>query len=623
MPLLVIANPLEDPLIITSLYLERLYEPKSAHEGASELADSFAEKSGFKVISEGEVSLGTDTSGYGIVFDYNYDNSVPLRSNVTSIVRGSQAYTFFIQAMTSSYSMRQSIIEQLLQSFTLIEPTPFGVSRQNSLFLLEGDIVTLDPALTEGGDGDIIRAIFSGLVQLDKNLEVAPDIAESWEVSDDGMTYTFHLRRNARFHDGKPVIAQDFKYSWERVCNLETESKKASVFLGDIIGASQMLNGEATELSGVRVIDDLTLEVTIDGPKPYFLDKLAYITAFVVDRANVARGMNWTDEPNGTGPFGLKEWKKDELLILERNDDYYLEPAKLEHVVLQIFAGRPMMMYEQGEIDVTGVSIYDMDRVLDPADPLNEELLSEPDLGMGYLGFNVTMPPFDDPKIRRTFALALDMDKVLEVSLKGIAERAGGFVPAGIPGHNEELEPFTFDAELAKQLIAESKYGSVDNLPPVVFYTLYALGPMDEAMIGMWQANLGVPIEVEIIEEREDWLERQHRHEFQIFSSGWIADYVDPQNFLEILFHSLSEDNNFAYSNAEVDTALERAAVERDEETRLAMYQDIEKMILEDLPAVPFYQSVMDYTLVKPYVEGDYMTPLQIHIWKDLSINPH
>ena len=195
--------------------------------------------------------------------------------------------------------------------------------------------------------------------------------------------------------------------------------------------------------------------------------------------------------------------------------------------------------------------------------------------------------------------------------------------PPGIPGHNDELEPLPFDPELARQLIAESKYGSIDNLPSIVFYGLYSLGPTEQAMVGMWQANLGVTVEVQIIEELEEWLELSHNRELPLFVSGWHADYIDPQNFLEILFHSQSEDNISAYSNSEVDAALEKAAVEQDEEARLKMYQDIEKMILKDLPLAPFYQSSMSHVLVKPYVEEYYLAPIGIHIWKYISVKPH
>ena len=622
MPFLLIRSPVGEPLIYVYIYVDRIYESTTAQDYALDVAAVWSKEPGYKIVSQGEITLGEATQGYEVIFTYKEDG-YPIKRKVVSVIRGTQAFIVMPYTLTSTYDGARSTIDQLTDSFTLVQPRPFGVSRQNSLFYWQGEIVTLDPALSEESPSSIVGAIFSGLVRIDKDLKVVSDIAERWEVSEDGKTYTFHLREGVKFHDGKPVTAGDFKYSWERACDPETESRKARTYLGDIVGAKEMLAGEATELSGVRVINDLTLEVTIDGPKPYFLGKLAYVTAYVVDRANVARGMNWTDKPNGTGPFKLKEWKKGELLVLERNENYYLGPTKLKNVVFQIYAGRRMMMYEQGEIDTTGVSIYDLDRVLDPADPLNQELLTTPSIDVDYLGFNVAMPPFDDPKVRRAFALALDMDKILEVSLKGNAERSGVFVPPGIPGHNDELEPLPFDPEQAKQLIAESKYGSVDNLPPVILYALYSAGPDEEAAVAMWRQNLGVEVEVQVIEELEEWYERSNNREFQLFFGGWRADYIDPQNFLEILFHSQSEENRFAYSNPEVDAALEEAAVELDEETRLKMYQDIEKMILEDLPVVPFYHSWKSHMLVKPYVKGFFLPPIGIKFWREISIEPH
>ena len=622
MPLLNIENPIGEPVIRSYVFVNRTYESTTTEDNALGIAVIWSEEPGYRIVSQREVTLGEATQGYEVIFTYQ-ENGYDIKRKAVSVIRGTQVFTLLVYTLASTYDSSSSTIDQFTNSCTLEEPWPVGVSRQTSLLETGGEIVTLDPARGEGGPGGLIGAIFSGLVRIDRDLKVVPDIAERWEVSDDGTVYTFYLREDVKFHDGKSVTAHDFKYSWERACDPETDSPKALNFLGDIVGAKEMLDGKATELSGVRVIDEHTLEVTIDGPKPYFLGKMTYITAYVVDRANIARGMNWTDNPNGTGPFKMKEWKKDELLILERNDDYYLEPAKLDNIVFQIFAGRSMMMYEQGEIDTAGVSLADLERVLDPSDPLNQELLTTISLNINYLGFNVTMSPFDDSKVRRAFALALDMDKILEVSYKDNAERAGGFVPPGIPGHNEALEPLPFDPERARQLIAESEYGSVDNLPPIIFYSLYYLGSAEEAMIGMWQANLGVNIEVEIIEELEEWYELRRQREFQLFSSGWYADYIDPQNFLEILFHSQSGENTFDYSNPDVDAALEKAAVERDEETRLKMYQDIEKMILEDLPAAPFYQSWKSHLLVKPYVEGYYLAPIGINIWQDISIKPY
>ena len=224
------------------------------------------------------------------------------------------------------------------------------------LTLYGTDPYTLDPAVSgEMTSHGYIVQIFGGLVCLDDNLESAPDIAERWEVSQDGMTYTFYLRQDVKFHDGRQVKAEDFKYSWERACAPEIGSLTAATYLGDIVGASEVLSGEAEEISGVRVISDYILEVTIDAPKVYFLSKLTYPTTFVVDMYQAVAFGEWWRSPNGTGPFKLGQWQQGQLLVLERNELYYGEMAKLDSVVFQLWSGIPMNLYETGEIDVTGV----------------------------------------------------------------------------------------------------------------------------------------------------------------------------------------------------------------------------------------------------------------------------
>lgn len=171
------------------------------------------------------------------------------------------------------------------------EVTP---TEESTLNLFGIDPLTLDPAVSgEMTSHQYIVQLFSGLVRLDDNLEPVPDIAQRWQVSDDGRTYTFYLRNDVRFHCGREVKAEDFKYSWERACDPDTCSLTAATYPGDIVGVREVLVGKTTEISGVRVIDDYTLEVTIDAPKSYFLSKLTYPTAFVVDRANVESGGGW------------------------------------------------------------------------------------------------------------------------------------------------------------------------------------------------------------------------------------------------------------------------------------------------------------------------------------------
>src|SRR5450759_4494717 len=188
-----------------------------------------------------------------------------------------------------------------------------------------GDPPTLDPALAGDAESAVyVAEIFSGLVTLDQNLKVAPDIAKSWDISDDRMVYTFHLRDDVKFHDGRPVTAQDFKYSFERAADPVTGSPTADTYLGDIVGVKEKLNRKAAAVSGVKVIDDYTLQITIDQPKAYFLAKMTFPASYVVDKNNVELGgRTWTDKPNGKGPFKLQEYVRGQRLNLAKNTSYY------------------------------------------------------------------------------------------------------------------------------------------------------------------------------------------------------------------------------------------------------------------------------------------------------------
>ncbi|MBL7184085.1 MAG: peptide ABC transporter substrate-binding protein, partial [Anaerolineae bacterium] len=413
-----------------------------------------------------------------------------------------------------------------------------------TLNLPGGEPPTLDPALTQDAtSASYIVEIFSGLVTLNQDLEVVPDIADSWELSDDNTTYTFHLRDNVKFHDGKPVTAQDFKYSIERACDPATRSVVADTYLGDIVGAQAKLRGQADEISGVVVIDDHTLEITIDSPKAYFLAKLTYPTAFVVDQENVEGPVQpWTDKPNGTGPFRLAEYELGLRIVLERNEAYYGTPKPaLEQVNFLLAGGSAMTMYETGELDAVPVGLADIERVLDPSNPLNDELsITLPMLSIFYIGFNVEKPPFDDQKVRQAFNYAIDKDKYVEVVWKKMQLKAEGILPPGMPGYNENLQGYLYDPEKARQLIAESKYGDASNLPEItlsVFGGGGAAARQVAAIVEMYKQNLGVDIAI----QQTGWatyLQDSVAHRYQMFgvTAGWIADYPDPQDFLDILF---------------------------------------------------------------------------------------
>ena len=365
------------------------------------------------------------------------------------------------------------------------------------------DPPTLDPHLTtDATSAQVIVEVFGGLVTIDKDLNVVPDLAESWDVSPDGTVYTFRLRRNATFHDGKPVTAEDVRWSLERVTSPLTESPNVDQYLGDIVGVEAKLAGDSSEIAGVRVINDRTIEITIDQSKTFFLAKLTYPTAFILDKSNIERDpKNWFRKPNGTGPFKMTEYKVGETLLLTRHDGYHLGPAKLAEVEMILSGGTSMLMYENDEIDIAGVGLADIDRIIDPGHSLNKELVTAaPAFSIQYIGLNVNEPPLDDIKVRQALNLAIDKKEIATIVLGDQVVPAKGILPPGFPGFNDSISGYAFDPERALRLLRDSKYGKdLDNLPPITITTPGSFGAnvsLDmEVILAMWEKNLGIKTE--------------------------------------------------------------------------------------------------------------------------------
>lgn len=500
-------------------------------------------------------------------------------------------------------------------------PPPQG----GTLNLYGVDPITLDPAIAgDATSHEYIIQLFSGLLYLDDNLMPVPDIAQRWDISRDGRTYTFYLRRDVKFHNGQAVKAGDFKYSWERAAAPETRSLTAETYLGDIVGVKEVLAGKTKEISGVKVIDDHTLQVTIGAPLSYFLSKLTYPTAFVVNRANVKSGVEWWWEPDGTGPFKLTQWQEKSRLVLGRNELYYGKMAEVGSVVFQLYSGIPMNLYETGKIDVTDVSLTYIDQANDKNGHYYQELVIVPELSFYYIGFDTTRPPFDDVNVRRAFSQAIDKDKLVSLVFRDMTQRADGILPPGIPGYNKDLAGLSFDVNRAKQSIKESRYGDVKNLPPITITTSGQGGDISRdlgAIIYQWRQNLGVEVVVRQLEP-ERFIYNLKEEKDEMFVLGWIADYPHPQDFLDILFHRGVQNNYGEYSNLEVDALLDKARAEQDVNLSLTLYRQAEQKLVDDAATLPLYFG-KNFILVKPYVKGYKLNPLGYARLNMVSVIPH
>ena len=544
---------------------------------------------------------------------------------LTEVLR---TYVVTVSGSRSTLDGQAALVERVLRSFVAFEPARFGVPRELSLTMPGDDPITLDPAMSREATSHLyVSHIFSGLVRFDESLAIQMDLAESVDVDETGTVYTFVLRDGVTFHNGRRITAEDVRYSFERAADPSLNSPTAGLYLSDVVGVDEKLAGDAQSIAGIEVVNDRTVRLTIDAPKAYFLAKLTYPTAFVVDRNDVQpRGAEWWKGAiNGSGPFKLKEWTEGELVVLERFDGYHT-PASLPYAVFPINFGTPLQLYEAGIGDVAFIGGALIDRARDPSGGLGGRLREFPQFLVNYVGFNAQEPPFDDPKVRRAFALAIDRQDLLDVVFGPDVELAKGLLPPGLPGYNPGLEAIPYDPALARQLLRESKYGvqySSGGFPDVVFTTssFGAVSGDIQYMVGQWSTNLGIDVQVRGLDPNVYYYALASEVD-NLFDYGWIADYPDPQNFLDVLLHSRSAENNVGgYSNREFDRLLEEARSEPDHARRMDLYQRAERLMLDDAAIIPLYHAP-DYVLTKPYVDGFHVSPLGVPLLQNVRILP-
>jgi len=467
--------------------------------------------------------------------------------------------------------------------------------------------VSLDPPNCYESEGiQVARQIWDGLFDYDrKTLELVPELCEKWEVSDDGLVYTFYIKKGVKFHDGSPLTAEDFVYSWTRAV-LAENATALGYHLEPIKGYGACAEGTSDTLDGVKALDENTLQVTLEYPYADFVKTLGHVVFYPIRKADVEKwGDEYTKHVNGTGPFKFVEWKDDQYIKLVRNDNYYGGKAKLDAVEYKIFADEntAFLEFKAGNLELTQIPLGKIKATTE--DPKYKDYcFTSPMLGINYYGMALEFPIFkENPKLREAMNYAIDRENICNVLYEGLPTPMTGFVPPGIPGFQENAAPYTYDVAKAKQLLEEAGFPNGEGLP--IFKFGYNTGSGHEIIGEAIQADLKeIGIDMEL--EGYEWgslLDKAKSGELTFYRCSWSADYPTMDNFLYPNFQSQSYDNYGGYNNPEVDRMLVEARSIANEDERIAKYREIEKTILNDHVFLLIYFYGLR-RVIQPYVKG-------------------
>jgi oligopeptide transport system substrate-binding protein len=488
---------------------------------------------------------------------------------------------------------------------------------------------TIDPALQTGHpDATIVIQLFEGLTSFDpKTLEPIPGAAEKWDISADGYVYTFNLRRDAKWSDGKPVTAKDFQYTFTRLLDPKTAARYA--YQGYYIKNGEKFNkGTIKDSSqlGLEVVDDHTLKITLESPTPYFLSLLYHTSLYPVRQDIVEKfGTDWTRVDNivGNGPFVLKEWNIQKQMVMTPNPYYWdaqnVKPRKLIFYPIEnTLTG--YKMYQANQIMfTTPAPLSEIDKLIESKDP---ELTIAPLFSAYYYSINTTLPALKNKKIRQALSLAIDRDKIVNRILKAGQIPAWTFVPPGIEKYVSPEPGYTkIDVPLAKKLLAEGlAEEGLKEFPEtkLLYNTSEAHKKLALAVTDMWRENLGLNI-VPFNQEWKVYLKSESNMDYQIARKGWVGDYLDPNTFLD-MFLTGGGNNNTGWSNTRYDSLIKNAAKEQDSGKRFKLLQEAEAILIDDQPIIPIYFYVYEF-LKKPYLKGLYGNALELHNFKYVYVD--
>jgi ABC-type oligopeptide transport system substrate-binding subunit len=495
---------------------------------------------------------------------------------------------------------------------TAQDTAPEGAAADQTLRIAAlADAVQLDPHFSYGRSttGTFTNVMWAGLTKVNADLEVVPDIALSWDLSEDGLLYTFHIDPERKFSDGTPITAHTVVGAWNRSLNPETQSLVAGSYLRDVIGAADYWRGESTELpTGFRAIDDLTLEVELFHPRNYFHKILSHPSTFIINPDEVAT--HTPDDPwtlravSFSGPFAVESYQDRQLLTLVRNEYYPTNPT-LQHIVYRLAddVQTQFLLYQNDEVDITPLGIADADNVKNQDPTYREEFVEQPIWWLDNLYMRQELAPFDDVNVRKAFAMSIDKATILTAVERDLYTNMDGIFHPEMDVYESGEPVLAFDPDAARAALEASSYGSADALPNIAFWVTGTEATGTEAtraaaMQEMWRQNLGVNVEIRVVPTYEEMLES----DVQLVIGSEGIQYPDGSTAVGYLLCD-SPANIAQFCDEDFDALVAEAGMTQDEALAIDLYRQAQAIALDSAALLPLWRRANHY-LVKPHVQN-------------------
>lgn len=481
---------------------------------------------------------------------------------------------------------------------------------------LNSEPTTLDPALfSDIYAMQVANNLFDGLAEFDQDMNLVPAIAKRWKISRDHRTYTFILRPDVHFHNGRAVTAEDFVYSFTRLLDPELKSPAVSFFL-NIAGGRAYNEGRSDKVSGLSAPKPDLLKIQLEKPFAPFISILAMANAKVVPKE--AMGPEFGNHPIGTGAFRFVEWNPGEHILLGANPDYFAGRPYLDKVHFHIYPNieweQIFTDFQQGRLEHTSIPSAQYARITAQPVPADKyQFISIPGLNIVYVGMNLNIAPFNDVRVRQAINYAVDTQSIVEDITKRGTRHARGILPPGIAGFDPNFRGYGYDPERARALLAEAGYPDGAGFPTIRLWTVSKSEGVHKELLAYkhYLGEVGLNVEINTADSWKSFVQVINSGNAEMFYAAWYADYPDADNFFYPLAHSKSRTNRMRFQDAQVDELLERARTETDYLERAALYKSIEQRVMQNAPMVSQHINSNNY-LFRSWVRGADMSHLGV-----------